>query len=100
MALAPRDAELGVAGETMSPGLAKMAARAAEAVPFTRGAGLGAEGLSVDLRQADLARQAAFILGYHHRIGEDGLRAVPARPRPGRPHFRSPGSASAKSFSS
>ena len=38
--LAPRDAELGVAGETMTPGLAKMAARAAEAVPFTRGAGL------------------------------------------------------------
>ena len=37
--LAPRDAELGVAGETMSPGLAKMAARAAAAVPFTPGAG-------------------------------------------------------------
>ena len=38
--LAPRDAEQGVAGMMMSPGLAKMAARAAEAVPFTRGAGL------------------------------------------------------------
>ncbi len=33
--LAPRDAELGTAGQTMSPGLRKMAARAAEAVPFT-----------------------------------------------------------------
>ena len=36
--LAPRDAELGIAGETMSPGLAKMAARAAAAVPFTAAA--------------------------------------------------------------
>ena len=40
---APRDGELGVAGETMSPGLAKMSARAAAAVPFTPGAGLAGE---------------------------------------------------------
>ncbi len=32
--LAPRDAELGVAGEGMSPGLAAMNDRAAAAVPF------------------------------------------------------------------
>ncbi len=38
--LAPRDAELGTAGQTMSPGLRKMSARAAGAVPFTPGAGL------------------------------------------------------------
>ena len=35
--LAPRDAELGVAGASMSPGLAAMNDRAAAAVPFTRG---------------------------------------------------------------
>jgi hypothetical protein len=38
--LAPRDAELGVAGRSMSPGLASMTARAAAAVPFARAAGL------------------------------------------------------------
>jgi hypothetical protein len=38
--LAPRDAELGVAGQSMSPGLAAMTARAAAAEPFTRSAGL------------------------------------------------------------
>src|SRR5258707_379232 len=35
--LAPRDAELGVAGEGMSPGLAAMNGRAAAAVPFNAG---------------------------------------------------------------
>jgi hypothetical protein len=34
---APRDADLGVAGTSMSPGLAKMTAQAAAAVPFARG---------------------------------------------------------------
>ena len=38
--LAPRDAELGVAGEGMSPGLAAMNDRAAAAVPFKGAAGL------------------------------------------------------------
>jgi hypothetical protein len=38
--LAPRDAELGVAGQSMSPGLAAMTARAAAAEPFARSAGL------------------------------------------------------------
>jgi hypothetical protein len=38
--LAPRDAELGVAGQSMSPGLAAMTARAAAAVPFAKAAGL------------------------------------------------------------
>ena len=32
---APRDRDLGVAGDTMSPGLAKMTGRAAAALPFT-----------------------------------------------------------------
>ena len=51
---AAKDAELGTAGETMSPGLAKMGAQAAAAVPFTPGAVLVGE-LAGD--QAD--RQAA-----------------------------------------
>jgi hypothetical protein len=56
--LAPRDAELGVAGETMSPGLAKMAARAAEAVPFTRGAGLVGALAGIQLTGKRLGRHA------------------------------------------
>jgi hypothetical protein len=38
--LAPRDAELGVAGASLSPGLAAMNDRAAAAVPFAKAAGL------------------------------------------------------------
>jgi hypothetical protein len=38
--LAPRDAELGAARASMSPGLAAMTGRAAAAAPFTRAAGL------------------------------------------------------------
>jgi hypothetical protein len=40
---APRDGELGVAGQTMSPGLRKMTARAAAAVPFAAAATLISE---------------------------------------------------------
>jgi len=40
---APRDAELGVAGATMSPGLARMTDRAAAAVPFAAAARLAGE---------------------------------------------------------
>ena len=56
--LAPRDAELGVAGETMSPGLAKMAARAGEAVPFTPGAALVGELAGIQLTGRRLGRHA------------------------------------------
>ena len=56
--LAPRDAELGVAGETMSPGVAKMAARAAEAMPFTRGAGLVGELAGITLTGRRAGRRA------------------------------------------
>lgn len=38
--LAPRDGELGVAGRSMSPGLAAMTDRAAAAEPFAKAAGL------------------------------------------------------------
>ncbi|MGE5131718.1 MAG: hypothetical protein ACM32E_02290 [Gemmatimonadota bacterium] len=40
---APRDRDLGVAGDTMSPGLAKMTGRAAAALPFTATAKLVGE---------------------------------------------------------
>jgi hypothetical protein len=55
---APRDAELGVAGETMSPGLAKMSARAGAAVPFTPGAGLVGELAGIKLTGRRLGRHA------------------------------------------
>lgn len=56
--LAPRDGELGVAGETMSPGLAKMSARAGAAVPFTPGAGLVGELAGITLTSRRLGRHA------------------------------------------
>ncbi|MGA8453806.1 MAG: hypothetical protein WB800_00265, partial [Streptosporangiaceae bacterium] len=40
---APRDEQLGVAGQSMSPGLRKMTARAAAAVPFAAAARLVGE---------------------------------------------------------
>ncbi len=69
LGLAPRDAELGVAGDTMSRGLAKMTARAAAAEPFTTGSGLLADlaGIQVGARrierhaEADGAAAAAVI---------------------------------------
>jgi len=56
--LAPRDAELGVAGATMSPGLAKMSARAGAAVPFTPGAVLVGELAGIWLTGRRLGRHA------------------------------------------
>jgi hypothetical protein len=55
---APRDAELGVAQATMSPGLAKMSARAAAAVPFTPGAALVGELAGITLTGRRLGRHA------------------------------------------
>jgi hypothetical protein len=55
---APRDAGLGVAGQTMSPGLAKMSARAAAAVPFTPGAVLVGELAGFTLTGRRLGRHA------------------------------------------
>jgi len=56
--LAPRDAELGVTGETMSPGLRKMSARAAQAVPFAPGATLVGELAGITLTGKRLGRHA------------------------------------------
>jgi len=56
--LAPKDAELGVAGQTMSPGLARMSARAGAAVPFAPGAGLAGELAGIELTGRRLGRHA------------------------------------------
>jgi hypothetical protein len=56
--LAPRDGELGVAGQTMSPGLARMSDRAAAAVPFTPGAALVGELAGITLTGRRLGRRA------------------------------------------
>jgi hypothetical protein len=54
----PRDAELGVERASMSPGLAKMTARAATAVPFAKAASLLAELAGIDLATKRVERSA------------------------------------------
>jgi hypothetical protein len=85
---APRDAELGVAGESMSPGLAAMTSRAGAAVPFTRAAGLLADLAGVRLTvkrversaEATGATQAAASRGQARLIA--GRKLVPLPPSP------------------
>jgi hypothetical protein len=59
--LAARDAELGVAGASMSPGLAKMTARAAAAVPFAKAAGLLGElsGIQLTVKRVERSAEAS-----------------------------------------
>ena len=59
--LAPRDAELGVAGETMLPGLAAMNDRAASAVPFAQAARLLDElaGVRLTAKRSERAAEAS-----------------------------------------
>jgi hypothetical protein len=59
--LAPRDAELGVGRGSMSPGLAKMTARAATAVPFAKAASLLADlaGLALTAKRVERAAEAS-----------------------------------------
>jgi hypothetical protein len=59
--LAPRDAELGCAQASMSPGLAKMTARAAAAVPFAKAAGLVGElaGVELTIKRVERSAEAA-----------------------------------------
>lgn len=61
--LAPRDAELGVAGVSMSPGLAAMNDRAAAAVPFAQAAALLEELAGVRLTVNRLTRSAPIRAG-------------------------------------
>jgi hypothetical protein len=58
--LAPKDAELGVASASMSPGLAKMTARAAAAVPFAKAAGLLADlaGIALTVKRVERSAEA------------------------------------------
>ncbi|HUB40588.1 MAG TPA: ISKra4 family transposase [Streptosporangiaceae bacterium] len=56
--LAPRDAELGTERSSLSPGLAKMIARAAAAVPFARAAGLLSELAGIELTVKRTERSA------------------------------------------
>jgi hypothetical protein len=55
---APRDQQLGVAGQSMSPGLRKMTARAAAAVPFTAAAKLISELAGITLTGRRAGRRA------------------------------------------
>ncbi|MGH3302000.1 MAG: hypothetical protein ACRDOK_10015 [Streptosporangiaceae bacterium] len=55
---APRDGQLGVAGQTMSPGLAKMTDRAAAAVPFAAAARLVGELAGITLTGKRAGRRA------------------------------------------
>jgi len=56
--LAPRDAELGVAGQSMSPGLAAMTSRAGAAMPFARAAGLLEDLAAIQLTAKRVERAA------------------------------------------
>jgi hypothetical protein len=58
--LAPRDGELGIAGDTMTPGLARMTARAAANEPFARASVMLAElaGVPVTARRAERHAEA------------------------------------------
>jgi hypothetical protein len=56
--MAPRDAELGVAGQAMSPGLARMADRAGAAVPFAAAAKLAGELAGITLTGERVRRRA------------------------------------------
>ncbi len=77
--LAPRDAELGVAGASMSPGLAAMNDKAAAAVPFARAASLLEElaGIRLTAKRAGRAAEASGAAAA--KAGRDRARLIAAR---------------------
>jgi hypothetical protein len=83
---APRDVELGVAGDTMSPGLAKMTGRAAAAVPFAKAAALVGELAGITLtgkragRRAEADGQAAAQLIEAQATAITARRVTPLPP--------------------
>ena len=83
---APRDAELGVAGQTMSPGLAKMTDRAAAAVPFAAAARLVGELAGITLtgkragRRAEADGQAAAAVIEAEAAAITGRTVIPLPP--------------------
>ena len=86
--LAPRDAELGVAGTSMSPGVAAMNDRAAAAVPFAQAAGLLEElaGVRLTVKRAERAAEASgaaiAAAGREHARLIAGRKLVPLPPSP------------------
>jgi hypothetical protein len=76
---APRDAELGVAGDTMSPGLARMTDRAAAAVPFAAAARLAGELAGITLTGKRAGRRAEADGQAAARMIEARAAAVTAR---------------------
>ena len=76
---APKDAELGVAGETMSPGLAKMTGRAAAAVPFGPAARLVGELAGITLTGKRAGRRAEADGAAAAQVIEARAAAVTAR---------------------
>jgi hypothetical protein len=77
--LAPRDADLGVAGQAMSPGLRKMAARAAAAVPFAKAAALVGELAGIPLTGKRTGRSAETDGTAAARVIEAQAAAIAAR---------------------
>ena len=80
---APRNAGLGVTGDTMSPGLARMTDRAAAAVPFGAAAKLVGELAGISLT-GERARRRAEADGGSGRADHSG-RGCRCRSPPGRP---------------
>jgi hypothetical protein len=86
--LAPRDGELGVAGQSMSPGLRKMTARAAAAVPFAKAAALVGELAGITLsgkragRRAEADGAAAARVIRAEAAAITGRQLIPLPPTP------------------
>jgi hypothetical protein len=86
--LAPRDAELGVAGASMSPGLRAMSDKAAAAVPFAQAAGLleHLAGVRLTVKRVERAAEAsgtALAAASRARAGLiAGRKLVPLPPSP------------------
>jgi hypothetical protein len=86
--LAPRDAELGVAGASVSPGLRAMSEKAAAAVPFAQAAGLldDLAGVRLAVKRVERTAEAggaALAAASRSRAGLiAGRRLVPLPPDP------------------
>jgi hypothetical protein len=82
--LAPRDAQLGIAGQGMSPGLRKMCARAAAAVPFAAAARLISElaGIALTGKRAEADGQAAAAVIEAQAAAVQARTLVPLPPAP------------------
>ena len=76
---APRDAGLGVAGDTMSPALARMTDRAAAAVPFAAAARLAGELAGITLTGERARRRAEADGQAAARVLEAEAAAITAR---------------------